>query len=293
MGLFGPNKKELEFDNLKESLRTGESNSSILNLGDSVEVETTNFPESDSARFKAAKDFGQDSFPVFIELDPHSEYPDAVRVRYKNMHLGWVKKADSKEIVRLLKKYPERKSIAGDAYLVDLGPRKNPDFGRTRLEVTVLAKDFKTKPKIHTYEIKVKSQEQIRKEEEKRIQNEIIGNKGKANLKLGNWADVNLKSGDFVCFTGFGFERAALEHVALLNGINIESRVSKKLTVLVVHESIFESSSKVRDAVVKGIPVTNLGTYFQSNSNLKITFLKAFPSICRDISKCIMHEHLL
>lgn len=293
MGLFGPSKKEVEFENLRESLRTGKSYQNILNFGDSVDVATTDFPESDSARFKAVRDFGQDSFPVFIEFDPTSEYKDAVRVRYKSMHLGWVRKSDSKELVKLLKQHPEKTAIAGDAYLVDLGPRKNPDFSQTRLEVYALAKNFTSKPRTFTYEIKVQTPEQIKKEEETKLRNENIGNQGKAELKLGNWSEIKLSPGDYVCFTGFGFERTALEDIASRNGINIQSSVTKKLTLLVVHESIFDNSAKVRDAIVKGIPVTNLGTYLKINSDLSIKFLKVFPKQCLDISKCVIHEHLL
>ncbi len=269
MGLFGPSKRDVEFENLRESLRTGQSYGNILNLGDSLELSTTDFPEHDSARFKAVRDFGQESLPVFIEFDPTSEYKDAVRVRYKSMHLGWVRKSEGKEIVKILKQYPEKKSIAGDAYLVDLGPRKNPDFSQTRLEVSALAKNFTSKPRTHSYEIKIQTPEQIRKEEEKKAREEKIGNLGKSQLKEGAWAQITLSKGDFIYFTGFGLERNLLEQAAVAGGLVLTKSVNNKLNLLVVNEEFIENSAKVRNAIVKGIPVTNLENYFLLNPELR------------------------
>lgn len=101
----------------------------------------------------------------------------------------------------------------------------------------------------------------------KREELERQGDKGKARLRAGAWAEVTLAVGDVVCFTGFDDNRTSLEEAAIKGGM-VLGGVSKKLKLLIVNEEWLENSAKTRDAIDKGIPVTNLTTYLKANPNL-------------------------
>jgi NAD-dependent DNA ligase len=101
----------------------------------------------------------------------------------------------------------------------------------------------------------------------KREELERKGDEGKAKLRAGAWAEVTLSVGDVVCFTGFDDNRTSLEEAAIKGGM-VLGGVSKKLKLLIVNEEWLENSAKTRDAIDKGVPVTNLTSYLKANPNL-------------------------
>jgi hypothetical protein len=269
MGFFKFKSEDSDFEDLRASLRIGNSLGTVYNAGATIDVSCTTFPEHDRTRFMAVKNFGHHSFPVFIEFDHESEYKNAIKVRYKSFHLGWVKKTDTKEIIEILNSNKVVKSIAGSAYLVDLGPRSSSEYGQTRLELYALAKPFVDKPQLFTHEVKVKSATELKRHEEKQKINKDIGDEGKQKLKSGTWEVIKLQPGDSIYFTGFGVERSSLEKAAVTSGLMLSNGVNKKLKLLVVNEDYLEDSAKVQSALVKGIPVTNLETYLLANPELR------------------------
>ena len=265
MGVFSSKSNSSDFEDLRTSLRIGNSVGTIYNAGAIVDVSCTTFPEHDRNRFKAVKDFGHNSFPVFIEFDHESKFENAIKVRYKSFHLGWVRKSDTTEIIKILNSNNGVKSIAGAAGLTDLGPRSSSEFGQTRLELYALAKPFVDKPQLFTHEVKTKSATELKKHEEKQKLNKSIGDKGKQKLQSGSWEVIALQPGDSIYFTGFGVERSGLEKAAVTGGLILSNGVNKKLKLLVVSEDYLEDSAKVQSALVKGIPVTNLENYLLAN----------------------------
>lgn len=269
MGIFKSKSSTSDFEDLRYSLRIGGPVGRIYNSGATVDVSCTTFPEHDGNRFKAVKDFGNDSFPVFIEFDYESKYENAIKVRYKSLHLGWVKKSDTKEIIEILNSNNDVEFIAGSAHLADLGPRSSSEYGQTRLELYALAKPFEDKPQLFTHEVQSKSATELKKHEEKQKLNKGIGDEGKQKLKSGSWEVIALQPGDSIYFTGFGVERSGLEKAAVMGGLILSNGVNKKLNLLVVSEDYLEDSAKVQSALVKGIPVTNLDTYLLANPELR------------------------
>ena len=269
MSFFKFKSEDSDFEDLRASLRIGNSVGKIYNAGATVDVNCTTFPEHDRTRFMAVKDFGHHSFPVFIEFDHESKFENAIKVRYKTFHLGWVSKSDTKEIIEILNSNTGVKSIAGAAHLVDLGPRSNKDFGQTRLELYALINAFVDKPQLFTHEVKTKSAAELKKQDERQKLNKEIGDQGKRELKSGSWELVKLQPGDSIYFTGFGVERSSLEKAAVTGGLILSNGVNKKLKLLVVNDDYLEESAKVQSALVKGIPVTNLENYLTANPEFR------------------------
>lgn len=143
------------------------------------------------------------------------------------------------------------KSVSGSVYFADL----RESVAKNSVE----AKFF-----VKRYIAPSEDPEYIRKREEL----EKLGDEGKAKLKAGGWAKVQLSSGDVVCFTGFVEDRDALEAKAVKAGL-ILGGVSKKLKLLIVNEEWLDDSAKTRDAIAKGVPVANLNSYLEANPTLK------------------------
>jgi DNA polymerase-3 subunit epsilon len=82
------------------------------------------------------------------------------------------------------------------------------------------------------------------------------------------WSRKEVKAGDRISFTQIlDFElESRLEKAAFDLGVEVTKSVSKKLALLIVADDGAAESAKLRDAILKGIEVTSLSTFIESNS---------------------------
>ncbi len=197
-----------------------------------------------------------DRISAKVELSNETDNPygikgKAVAAFVDGLKIGHVSNHQVLNAFEILEALGGSKTVSGSVYFADLRESVSKN--------SVEAKFFVTR-----YVAPSEDPEYIRKREELEKQ----GDEGKEKLKAGGWAKLKLNSGDVVCFTGFHEDRDFLEAKALAAGIALGG-VNKKLTLLVVNEEWLDDSAKTRDAIAKGIPVSNLTSYLEANPNLE------------------------
>lgn len=197
-----------------------------------------------------------DRISVSVQLVNETDNPygikgKAVAAFVDGLKIGHVANHQVLNAFEELEKSGGSKTVSGSVYFADL-------------RESVAKNSVEAKFNVKRYVAPSEDPEYIRKREEL----EQLGDEGKAKLKAGGWAKVQLSAGDIVCFTGFVDDRFALEEKAVKAGL-VLGGVNKKLKLLVVNEEWLDDSAKTRDAIAKGIPVSNLSSYLEANPNLK------------------------
>lgn len=91
----------------------------------------------------------------------------------------------------------------------------------------------------------------------------------KAFLRNPKWSEGKVVTGQKVSFTQLDVkEESKLEEACLAAGVEVTKSISKKVDLLVIADSFYKDSAKLRDAIQKGIPSCLLSHFLSANPEL-------------------------